>query len=185
MASRFPVAFRPPAFASWVIRPPLGSWAFLTVGLPGPCPDPIGVPRSARARYDRGGCLLYPGDGGALSVDKKSPTDACRFSTASPSAPPPPSHPARLTLNETSTEVHAIHPFGLPLARAPWMEQGSFGFPLMLRTPPSPATHVKGGARPLSTRPGATQPASTGPPICKLARSMRLRVAASSWYPPR
>ena len=32
--SRFPVAFRPPAFASQVIRPSLGDWAFLTVGLP-------------------------------------------------------------------------------------------------------------------------------------------------------
>jgi hypothetical protein len=31
--------------------------------------------------------------------------------------------------NETSTEVHAIHPSGLPLARNPRMERGSFGFP--------------------------------------------------------
>jgi hypothetical protein len=32
--SRFPVVFRPPAFASQVIRPPLGDWASLAVGLP-------------------------------------------------------------------------------------------------------------------------------------------------------
>src|SRR6266566_9407985 len=51
----------------------------------------------------------------------------------------------------TSTEVHAIHPSGLPLARDPWMVQGSFGFPPELRTPPLPATHAEGGARPLST----------------------------------
>jgi len=46
MLSRFPVAFRPPAFASQVIRPPLGSWAFLAVGLPAtsPRPDPNRVP---------------------------------------------------------------------------------------------------------------------------------------------
>jgi len=31
---RFPVAFRLPAFAFWVILSPLGGWAFLTVGLP-------------------------------------------------------------------------------------------------------------------------------------------------------
>jgi len=35
MPSRFPAAFRPPAFASWVILFPLGSCAFLTVGRPG------------------------------------------------------------------------------------------------------------------------------------------------------
>jgi hypothetical protein len=44
MRSRFPAAFRPPAFASWVILRPLGSSAFLTVGLPAVSPpDPNGV----------------------------------------------------------------------------------------------------------------------------------------------
>src|SRR6185312_7321806 len=33
--SRFPAAFRPPAFACRVILFPPGNWAFLTVGLPG------------------------------------------------------------------------------------------------------------------------------------------------------
>ena len=42
--SRFPAAFRPPAFASRAFLRPLGDWAFLTVGLPaGEPPDPIGV----------------------------------------------------------------------------------------------------------------------------------------------
>ena len=42
--SRFPVAFRPSAFASWVILRPLGSCAFLAVGLPAvDPPDPNGV----------------------------------------------------------------------------------------------------------------------------------------------
>jgi hypothetical protein len=41
---RFPVAFRPSAFASWVILRPLGSCAFLTVDLPAiHPPDPNGV----------------------------------------------------------------------------------------------------------------------------------------------
>ena len=111
---------------------------------------PSGFPRSTRTRCDRGGCLLYLGGGGAHSADKKSPADACRFPAASPCTPPGiPS--ARLTHNETSTEVHAIHPSGLPLARDPRMEQGSFGFPTELRTPPLPATHAEGGARPSST----------------------------------
>src|SRR5207248_10501729 len=42
--SRFPAAFRLPAFASWVILRPLGNSALLTVGLPAQNPpDPNGV----------------------------------------------------------------------------------------------------------------------------------------------
>jgi hypothetical protein len=43
--SRFPAAFRPPALASWAILRPLGSRAFLTVGLPSASlhSDPNGV----------------------------------------------------------------------------------------------------------------------------------------------
>jgi hypothetical protein len=51
-----------------VIRFPPRSWALLTVGLPGkttPARTSTGLPRSARVSYDRGGCPLYPGDGGA------------------------------------------------------------------------------------------------------------------------
>ena len=46
---------------------------------------PTGFPRSTRSRCDRGGCLLYPGGGGAHPTDKKSPAGACRFAAASPS----------------------------------------------------------------------------------------------------
>ena len=38
-------------------------------------------------------------------------------------------HLARFTHNETSAEVHVIHPSGLPLARNPRMERESFGCP--------------------------------------------------------
>jgi hypothetical protein len=51
------------------------------------------------------------------------------------------------TIHEASTKVHAIHPSGPPLTRDPQAGQGSFGFPLGLRTLPLPATHAKGGAR--------------------------------------
>ena len=46
-----------------------------------------GLPRSTRTSYDRGGCLLYPEGDGAHPADKKSPTSACRSSTASPYTP--------------------------------------------------------------------------------------------------
>lgn len=54
---------------------------------------------------------------------------ACRFPTASPYTPrPQPSSGA--SFHEASTEVHAIHPPGLPLARSPRLERGPLGFPL-------------------------------------------------------
>ena len=68
--SRFPVAFRLPTLASRVILFPLGSWAFLAVGLPSSARTPSGFPRSTRLRCDRGGCPLYPGDGGALTTGR-------------------------------------------------------------------------------------------------------------------
>ena len=62
-----------------------------------------------------------------------------------------PLHPARnipscgARINEASTEVHAIHPSGLPLACDPRMERGPLGLYPELRTPPLPATHVRAG----------------------------------------
>jgi len=43
------------------------------------------------------------------------------------------------------------NPSGLPLARAPGVEPAALRFPPELRTPPSPAAHVRGGDRPSST----------------------------------
>ena len=51
-----------------------------------------GFPRSTHASYGRGGCLLYPEGGGAHPADKKSPTGACRSSTAQPLHPAPTTH---------------------------------------------------------------------------------------------
>jgi hypothetical protein len=181
MLSRFPVAFRPPAFASRVIHCPPGGWAFLTVGLPDqPCVRTLtGLPRSTRTRCGRGGCLLYPGDGGAHPADLKSSTGACRFSTASPYTPleQPISEAAD---NETSTEVHAIHPPGLALTCSPRMERGPSGLNPELRTPPLPATHVRAGTghRALA-RNYATD---ISRPSCLRVRSQRATSCRNLWY---
>ena len=68
MFLRFPVAFQLPTFASWAILCPLRTSTFLAVGLPAKSYDrtSMGLPCSTRARYDRVGCLLYPGSGGVL-----------------------------------------------------------------------------------------------------------------------
>jgi hypothetical protein len=48
-----------------ILFPPR-NWALLTVGLPAQTGrTSTGLPRSAHTSYDRVGCLLYPGDGGA------------------------------------------------------------------------------------------------------------------------
>jgi hypothetical protein len=57
------------------------------------------------------------------------PASACRFPAASPFYPAPASHRGA-TLHEASTEVHAIHPSGLPLACNPRMGRGPSGVPL-------------------------------------------------------
>ena len=64
LSSRFPAAFRPPAFACWTIQCPPGSWASLAVGLPGHRPDPDGVVTFRTAETRPGWVLSVPrGDG--------------------------------------------------------------------------------------------------------------------------
>jgi hypothetical protein len=132
---RFPVAFRPPAFASRSsdtrqgIQPSSRSAYRQRRTL-------TGLPRSTRTSCDRGGCLLYPEDGDAHPVDHLSSTGACRFPAASPYTPL--RHPIYGDYaHEASTEVHAIHPSGLPLACSPRMERRPLGFSPELHTPPA------------------------------------------------
>ena len=58
--SRFPVAFRPPALASWAILPPLGDQRHSRSAHQPRGWAPTGLSRSTRSSYDRGGCPLYP-----------------------------------------------------------------------------------------------------------------------------
>ena len=157
-------------------------WAYRT-SPPGPR---RGLPRFARTSCDRGGCLLCPEDGGALPGWADFPADACRFPAASPYAPLP--HPiGGADRNETSTEVHAIHPSGLPLACGPRMERAPLGFCLMLRTPPgTPATHVR--PRPGHEHgPGTTPSIFVEPPnnaFTHMRATSRRRPVRSSPRPP-
>ena len=128
MPSRFPVAFRPPAFASWAILFPLGSCAFLTVGRPGGCSTrtPTGFPRSTRARYDRGGCPLYPEAAVSIRMAVTSTIGACRFSTAS-HAPRCNNPSAGLGITRHHREFTHVHPSGLPRACGSRMERKPLG----------------------------------------------------------
>ena len=141
--SRFPAAFRPPAFASRspCSRPGTGPSSRSAYRAPPGARTRTGFPRFTPARYDRGGCPLYPGDGGALPGRMPCPAGACRFPAASPCTPQP--HPTSgATHHEASTRVHAIHPSGLPLACG--LPDGT-GDPWAFPCAPHPA--VTGGAR--------------------------------------
>ena len=61
------------------------------------------------------------------------------------------SHHARLSFTGHQQGFTHVHPSGLPLARAPGVEPAALRLPPELRTPPSPATHVRGRDRPSST----------------------------------
>ena len=74
-----------------------------------------GLPRSTRARHDRGGCPLYPEDGGAHPTGNESPAGTRRFPAASPCTPPVTSHPMGLPLTRHHRGFTGVHPSGLPL----------------------------------------------------------------------
>jgi len=61
------------------------------------------------------------------------------------------SHHARLSFTGHQQGFTHVHPSGLPLARAPGVEPAALRLSPELRTPPSPAAHVRGGDRPSST----------------------------------
>jgi hypothetical protein len=128
-ALRFPAAFRLPALASRAIPYPPGNWAFLTVGLPDTtsCPDPDGVTTFHTCKM-RPGRVPPISRGRRYSPGRYEVLDR-RLPLFGGSAPIPRSNnpSARLSHNETSTEVHAIHPSSLALTcnphgwnRDPW-----------------------------------------------------------------
>jgi hypothetical protein len=63
--SRFPVVFRPPAFASRSSDTRRGVGLSSRSAYRPKGRTPTGLPRSACTSYDRGGCPLYHEDGGA------------------------------------------------------------------------------------------------------------------------
>ena len=92
---------------------------------------------------------------------------------------------ARLTHNATSTEVHAIHPSGLPLARDPLDGTEVLRLSLRASHPAVASDARRGWGQAIKHRPETTHPASAGPPICESARYVRPRVATPNRVPGR
>jgi hypothetical protein len=150
--SRFPVAFRPPAFASRSSdsRRGIGLSLRSAYRAKPSARTSTGLPRSARTSCDRGGCPLYPEDDGAHpagSPPRPAPAASQRQVLRSRQQQAIDGVP----FTRHQTRVHAIHPSGLPLTHTPGMEPAALRLPPELRTLPSPATHVEGGDRPSST----------------------------------
>ena len=183
--SRFPAAFRLPAFASRSsdsrrgVGPSLRS-AYRTRPL---ARTPTGLPRFTRTSCDRGGCLLYPEDGDARPADSSSPAGACRFPAASPCHPAACSHrggPQLRGINGGSRDSPAR-----PAPRLwPPDGTGTLGLSPVLRTPPLPATHDRAGPG-VSTHPELrcrhNRPSNPRVPS-QGATSCRNGMCGRSWY---
>ena len=134
-----------------------------------------GLSRSARDRYDRGGCPLYPGDGGALPPGQIPPGGTRRLTAAGPYLPL--KRPIGGSANdEASTRLHAIHPSGLPQPVAPGWNGNPWAFHPGLRTPRLPATHAEAGTVPAHWTGHYTIDISR-PPSASAAALVRPRVA--------
>ena len=145
--SRFPVAFRPPAFASWSSFVRWGVGPSLRSAYRAPCqgPDPNGVvtfrthetrpgrvpsiPRGLRCPHGRHGI-----------ADRHMP-----LRNGQSLDPGPTIHQPGLRLTRHHRGFTVVHPSGLPPACGPRMEREPLGFSPELHTPPLPTTHVEVG----------------------------------------
>jgi hypothetical protein len=129
MTSQFPVAFRATGIRFLAILCPLGSWAFLAVGLPAPVarPDPDGVvtfrahelrpgwvpslPRGLRCPHGR---QVIPG----------RHTPPCSGQSLYPRSA---THHRGLLITRHHRGFTVVHPSGLPLACSPQGGTGALG----------------------------------------------------------
>ena len=116
--ARFPVAFRPPAFASWASCPAAGfrsPHGRPTSSQPAPGPRRgFHVPHITR--HDRVGCPLYPEASGVHTTGPIPPVAACRPSSGQALSPRSSSHPPELSITRHHQGFTRVHPSGLPLA---------------------------------------------------------------------
>ena len=136
--SRFPVAFRLPAFRFSVIRFPPRSWALLAVGLPDACgPDLDGV-TAFRTRE------LRPGWVPSLPRGRRCSSRPSRFLDrrlplyrGQSLHPAPASHRARLRLTRHQRGFKQFTRPAFPSPVAARMERAALGLSPGLRTPPT------------------------------------------------
>ena len=146
--------------------------------LTGPCwcPDPDGV-TTFRTHEIRPGWVPPVPRGRRCSTRPASNPRPAPAASQRPAPAPRLDHPiGGDRIDEASTEVHAIHPSGLPLTCGPRMEREPLGLTLSF-APRRYRRRTSGRGRTIEHWPGTTPPTSVGPPICESTRNVRPRVA--------
>ena len=169
--SRVPVAFRPPASASWASCPAEGFRPSHDRPTGPEGPDPTGFPRSTHTRYDRGGRPLYPEASGVhttgvlVSGRRLPPLPAAR-----PYHPGP--HPVFPGFDdEASSGVHSRSPVrSSPRPVAPPDGTGALGLLPELRTPTGRTRRRTSGRGPISNTDRELRIRHRRPPICEFTR---------------
>ena len=175
--SRFPAAFRLPAFASRSSDSRRGVGPSLRSAYRHQGPDPDGVTTFHTHELRPGWVPPIPRGRRCSSRPDARPRPAPAASQR-PVPAPRYQHPIeRGSAYEASTEVHAIHPSGLPLACGPRMERAPLGFPPSFAPRRSTGDARQGGDGPSSTSPELRLTTSAEPPIRAFTRNVRPRVA--------
>jgi hypothetical protein len=161
--SRFPVAFRPPAFASRSSHTrrgvgPSSRSAYRPEGR-----TQTGLPRSARTSNDRTGCPLYPGDDGAIPT-VTNPRSASAASQRPAPNPAPTTHQRGLNLRGISKSSRNSPARSSPHPRLPDGTGAASAFPRASN--PANAAHVRVGTG-HRHGPEATLTTSAAPPILR------------------
>jgi hypothetical protein len=147
LPSRFPVAFRLPAFASWAFLFPPRDCAFLAIGLPFTRVGRRGLDGVSMFRTNEirvgSGAPFTPGLRCSHSRRKRI-SCRCRFSTASPALRSFSCLP-ELRVTKPHQGFTLVHPSTLPLACSLRTGQRPLGFSPRLRTPQLPMTHARAG----------------------------------------
>ena len=174
---RFPVAFRPPAFASRVIlrplghRPPSRSAYQASSRL-----DPIGVV-TFRMRQIRPGWVPSEPRGRWCAPARPNPSGRhlppCNGRPLSPAGA---SHRAGVPMTRRHRGFTCVHPSGLPQPVTPGWNRNPWAFPSGFAPRSYPRRTPRRG-RSSRTGPGTTSSTSTEPPSMSVAALMRLRVA--------
>ena len=136
-----------------VILCPLGSWAFLAVGLPVllPGPDPNGVATFRAHELRPEWVPSLPGDGGARTAGRSSPAATCRLAAAHPCTPvQQPTTGGFLSRGIIKGSRSFTRP-AFPSPVAPGWSGSPWACSPELHTLPSPAAHVRVGTGNLGT----------------------------------
>ena len=132
ISSRFPAAFRLPAFASWASCARQGTGLPLRSAYRRPLHRTLtGFPCFARVRHDWGRTSSIPRGRRCPHGREYSTTAACRIATALSLSPRHCIPARRVMLTRHHQGFPDSHPIpSLPLTCGPWTEQGPLGFPM-------------------------------------------------------